>query len=132
MSICKICGATGAKFRGKKRLTLCEHCNSCIVDKVAQKKFDDDFWLDPSQVDVAIRKSFYSDYLYSEHSFGRYFVTTTPLPPGTLVRLQGPAFSDDESAVLLDDFKPGDHRTRVLVEGTHMTILREEIHSVIN
>ena len=132
MSICKICGWTNAQFREEKRLTLCDHCSNCTPDKVTPKKFDNEFWIDPSKVDASIRRSFYSDYLHSDNSLEQYIVTTTTLSPGTLVRLQGPAFNDGESAVLLDEFKPNDNRTRVLVEGAHMTVLREEIHSVIN
>lgn len=90
--------------------------------------FPNTFWLDPISIPASVRREVLQRYLKShEHVFLYKEITK-----GSLVKLQGPAFPNNETAVLTSTLSTSEDEVYALFNGAYIKILRDEIAGTVN
>ena len=78
---CRICGdENDTRYYSTKRQTLCQSCAKDTPAKVSRETFDREYWSGDDDVNDAIKREFYADYLASGHSSVKSYSAATTSP----------------------------------------------------
>ena len=86
------------------------------------------FWLDPISIPVTVRKEVFQEYLKSHDHVFLYEEITK----GSLVKLQGPAFPNNETAVLISTLAASEDEVHALFNDAYIKILRDDIAGTVD